>query len=263
MFYLNQFIQNVRRHPFWGSAFILTSLTLIMCAMNFASIENYIFKTSKNLQSGPSFHALISGDENYQRISRKLLELPGVQKVAHMSKVEIQSQVKSVLKNVDFEMKIEEMDLNYVGLRITLERGLQERSQNLIRDYLVRLVGAEKLTLGAIKKTPKTEIIKNQIFTQFREWGVTIVSTSFVVIWSLIAFGFSVQVKKSSYLIEQFQRRKKVGLKVMLFATMSMFAIAFGLTISIGSLSIVGMIVGLSLLLISTAFQMRSLQWQE
>lgn len=256
-------MQNVKRHPIWGSAFIITTLTVVLCAMNFTSIENYIFKTSKNLQSGPSFHALISGDQNYQRISRKLLELPGVQKVGHMSKVEIQSQVKSVLKNVDFEIKIDEMDLNYVGLRVTLEKGLQDRSQNLIRDYLVRLVGAEKLTLGAIKKTSKSEVIKNQIFSQFREWGVTIVSLSFVVIWALVAFGFSVQVKKSSYLIEQFQRRSKVGLKVMLIATMSIFAISFGLTISIGNLSIVGMIVGLSLLLLSSAFQIRSLQWQE
>jgi hypothetical protein len=263
MFYLNQFIQNIKRHPVWGSAFLFTTLTLIMCAMNFTALESYIFKTSKNLQSGPSFHALISGDENYQRISRKLLELPGVQKVSHMSKVEIQSQVKSVLKNVDFEMKVEEMNLNYVGLRVTLDRGLQTRSQNLIRDYLVRLVGAEKLTLGAIKVTPKSEIIKNQIFSQFREWGVTIVSSSFVVIWALVAFGFSVQVKRSSYLIEQFQRRSKVGLKVMLIATMSIFGLAFALTISIGNLSIVGMIIGLSLLLMSSAFQIRSLQWQE
>jgi hypothetical protein len=263
MFYLNQFVSNIKRHPFWGGAFSLTTLVLVLCAMNFSSIESYIFKSSHALQSGSHFHALVSGDQNYKRISRKVLELPGVQKVSHSSKAEIQSQVQKILKNVNFEMKLSEMDLNYVGLKITLERGLQPRSQNLIRDYLVRLVGSDKVTLGAMKKVSKAEVIKNQIFNQFKEWGVTIVSSAFVIIWALVALGFSVQVKRSSYLIEQFQRRSKVGLKVMLTATMIIFTISFALTISIGDLSILGMMVGLTLLLASTSYQMRSVQWQE
>ena len=263
MFYLNLFIQNIKRHPFWGSAFLVTTLVLTLSAMNFNSIENYIFKSSHGLESGSHFHALISGDQNYQRISRKILELPGVQKVSHSSKAEIQSQVRQVLKNVNFEMKVNEMDLDYVGLKITLDRGLQTRSQNLIRDYLVRLVGAEKVTLGAMKKVSKAEVIKNQIFNQFREWGVTIVSSSFIIIWALISFGFSVQVKKSAYLIEQFQRRTKVGLKVMLFSTMTLFSLSFALTIGLGHLSVIGMIFGLCLLLVSTAYQVRNIQWQE
>ncbi|WP_127714826.1 hypothetical protein [Halobacteriovorax sp. HLS] len=263
MFYLNLFIQNVRRHPFWGSAFFITTSIMVLCAMNFSSIENYIFKSSLSLDSGPSFHALISGDQNHQRISRKVLELPGVQKVSFSSKEEIQSQVKSVLSGVDLQMKFDDLDLNYVGLKISLEQGLQPRSQNLIRDYLVRLVGASNVTLGATKSISRSQLLKNQIFSTFREWGVLVVSISFVIIWALVAVGFSVQVKKSSYLIEKFQRRSKVGLKVMLLATMTIFITSFALTISIGQLSLIGMVLGLVLLLASTAFQMRSLQWQD
>ena len=263
MFYINLFIQNVRRHPVWGSAFVSTTILMILCAMNFSSIESYIFKSSHSLDGGPSFHALISGDQNHQRISRKILELPGVQRISLSSKEEIQTQVKSVLAGVDFQMKIDDLDLDYVGLKVSLEQGLQPRSQDLIRDYLVRLVGAENVTLGAVKSISRSQLLKNQIFSTFREWGVLVVSLSFVVIWGLIAVGFSVQVKKSSYLIEKFQRRTKVGLKVMLISTMIIFTLSFVLTISIGHLSVVGMTLGLFLLLASSAMQMRSLQWQD
>ncbi len=263
MFYLSNFFQNVKNNPVWGGLFITTSLILLVGSLNFTSLEKSVFNDTSNLSSGPYFHALISGAENHERISRKLTELPGVNRVEILGESEIQNQVTKVLSNLDLGMKIEDMDLDYAGLKVILDKNLQERSQNLIRDYLVRLVGSSKLTLGAVNAISKAEQLKNQLFSQFKEWGITVVSVASLIIWGLIAIVFSTKVQQSSYLIEKFQRRSKVGLKVMLTGMATLFALCFSLTFSFGDLSTVGAIVGLCLITALSSIQLRNLQWHE
>jgi hypothetical protein len=262
MFYLSTFIKNVKRHPVWGASYLLATILLLVSAMNFKTLESVVFKSSNNFNSSPYFHALISGAENHKRISRKISDLPGVQRVEILGKSEIQSQVKNVLSNLQVDMKIEDIDLNYAGLKVILERNLQARSQELIRDYLVRLVGESKLTLGAIKAITKAEKLKNKLFSQFKEWGITLVSIGFIVIWALIGIVFSTLVKKSSYIIENFQRRNRVGLKVMLTGGLMLFLGSLSLTLLVGQVSWIGVIVGSLFIILLSSIQVGRLQWQ-
>lgn len=263
MFYLNNFFQIIKKNIVWGGLFTFTSLFVLIGALNFSVLEKSVFNETTNLSSGPYFHALISGDQNHERISRKLTELPGVSRVEILGESEIQNQVTKVLSNLDLEIKLEDMDLNYAGLKVILDKNLQERSQNLIRDYLVRLVGSSKLTLGAVNAISKAEEIKNQLFSKFKEWGITLVSVASLIIWGLIAIVFSTKVQQSSYLVEKFQRRNKVGLKVMLIGMTSLFMICVALTFTLGHLNVVGAVVGLSLVILLSSIQLRNLQWHE
>lgn len=263
MFYLNLFFQSIKRHYVWGSLFLVLTFTLTLVGMNFSLFKKSVFQNGHNFNSGPYFHALIAGEENHQRISRKLLDLPGVNKVEIMEKTEIQKQVSSVLANVEMDIKEEDFSLNYVGLKIILASGLQKRSHSLIRDYLVRLVGESKVTLGGVKEISRTEKLKTQLFLKFKEWGVSVVSIGFVIIWGLVAFVFSLSVKQSSYLIEQFQRRKMVGFKTMLSGVILLTSFSLLLTMTVGQLSVVGLIISIVLLAASSALQVGKLQWQE
>ncbi len=263
MFYLNNFFQNIKNNPVWGGLFTVTSLILLVGALNFSSLEKSVFNETTNYTSGPYFHALISGAENHKRISRKLTELPGVSRVELLGESDIQSQVTKVLSNLDLDMKIESMDLDYAGLKVIMDKNLQERSQNLIRDYLVRLVGSSKLTLGAVKAISKAEQIKNQLFSQFKEWGITVVSLASFIIWGLIAIVFSTKVQQSSYLIEKFQRRNKVGLKVMLAGMTGFLSFCAALTFAFGDINTYGLVTGIVLVTLLSAIQLRNLQWHE
>ena len=263
MFYLSNFLQNIKNNPFWGGLFTFTSLILLVGALNFTTLEKSVFNESGSYSSGPYFHALISGAENHERISRKMTELPGVQRVEILGEQQIQNQVTKVLSNLDIGMKVEDMDLNYAGLKIVLDKNLQERSQSLIRDYLVRLVGSSKLTLGAVNAISKAEQLKNQLFSKFKEWGITVVSVASLIIWVLVSIVFSTKVQQSSYLIEKFQRRSKVGLKVMLSGMAVLFSFCFAATYSFGEFSTIGAFTGLSLIMILSSIQLRNLQWHE
>ncbi|WP_044557609.1 SPFH domain-containing protein [Halobacteriovorax marinus] len=263
MFYLSNFFLNIKNHPFWGGLFAMTSIFVLACAINFTSIEESVFATNSSYSTGPYFHALISGQENHKRISRKLTELPGVNRVEILGEAEIQDQVSKVLSNLDLGMEMEEMNLNYAGLKVILDKSLQERSQNLIRDYLVRLVGSSKLTLGAVKAISKAEELKNQVFTQFKEWGITVVSIACLVIWSLISIVFSSKVQQSSYIIEKFQRRNKVGLKVMLTGMATLLSFCFAISFSLGSVNTYGALIGVALVALLSIVQLRNLQWHE
>lgn len=254
---------NIKNNPIWGGLFTISSLIILFGAVNFNSLEKSVFNETSNYSSGPYFHALISGAENHKRISRKLNELPGVTRVEVLGEREIQGQVTKVLSNLDLDMKIEDMDLDYAGIKVVLDKSLQERSQNLIRDYLVRLVGSSKLTLGAVKAISKAEQIKNQLFTQFKEWGITVVSIACMIIWGLIAIVFSTKVQQSSYLIEKFQRRNKVGLKVMLAGGFTFLTFCLALSFSFGDISTYGIITASIIMLMLSAIQLRNLQWHE
>ena len=81
---------------------------------------------------------------------RKLRE-PGVDKVRVLSKADV-SSLDELLKTLNIGVSKDLIDLSFSGLRVQFERGLPARSQKLIRDYLSRLVGADKLTMGAINK---------------------------------------------------------------------------------------------------------------
>lgn len=193
-------------------------------SMSFALFVALIFQTQiankmKSFVSGESknayFHALVEGRENHSRIARNLMNLPGVEDVQILSEDLIKDQVKDIIGSISVDIPESLFQLNYAGLKIVFAQGLKENSQNLIRDYLNRLVGNSQITMSAVQAEEET---RQKGFWHFmiEHYGFWILWSLLIFTWLSIVFFFVEGLRRQSYLIEQFQRRRNVGAKIFM-----------------------------------------------
>ena len=158
MFYIKQYWLVLIKNPIEGFIFALISTMLILSSIYSSDISKRISKELKVSESS-YFYSLIPKRENIARIARKLRAIPFVSKVEIMKKSLIEKQVKKTLKSLDFDLDSHKVNLDYAGLKVIYKAGLEERSKNLIRNYLKRFVGEKKIIMGNIV-TPKIPIWK-------------------------------------------------------------------------------------------------------
>lgn len=170
----------------------------------------------------PYFHALISSKQNTSWISRKLRELPGVEVVEVLPEDTLKQQVNQLLSGMDQEVMQVVGAIEFTGIKVVARPELEDRSIILIKDYLVRLAGPET-TVGATVIPTK---VLNQKKISFQHYSFEIVAAFAVLIW-FVTIAINVKpLRRNAYLIEQFQRRRKVAGKTWMVA--SIFAIALG-----------------------------------
>ena len=223
MFYLVQLTKIFKKHPFRLTLFLSMSFAFLIVSSNPQQVVELIIQKTDSTKQNPYFHALIDGRENHARISRNLTEIPGVEKVEVLPKEEIQAQVQSILTDLKVSVPADMTQLNYNGIKVFLSQGIKDHGQNLIRDYLTRLAGESNITLGNIVNMAMP-IVPTK-FKFFYDYLQPLTIALFFVFWFASFRLIEQPLQKNSYLIEQFQRRKKVSVKTYL----SLFAVIIGM----------------------------------
>ncbi|PIQ55170.1 MAG: hypothetical protein COW01_08505 [Bdellovibrionales bacterium CG12_big_fil_rev_8_21_14_0_65_38_15] len=209
MFYLSHFFQIVRQFPVRFLVLLICTVVLFFSASHRSVITDISGLNKTQQVFHPYFHALISSKQNIPWISRKLKELPGVEKVEILENDKLNQQVQSLLAGMDGEIAQAVGELSLAGVKVVTRSELEERSITLIKDYLTRLSGNDT-TIGATVFPPKK---KTQNALSWQAWFSEVVVAISFILWSLSVYAFSKPIKKSSYLVEQFQRRRKVAFK--------------------------------------------------
>lgn len=240
-------------------AFVFTTALLGLVTVFPHQTLDLFVQTTLDRNADDYFHALIDGRQNHSRISRNLQELPMVSSVELLSREDIALQVQNILGNLSTTLSEGLINLDYVGIKVNIDRTSSESSRQLVRDYLVRLVGEGQITLGHIV-TPNTghHEEKSKLTLSFLSYGPFVVALG---LWLIALRPFLFSLKQQSYLIEQFQRRENVALK-----TYGIIAIIAVGTLVLASLSLSGLTV---FVLISAIFFLSPLitfrqnyQWQ-
>lgn len=213
MFYLSHFLKLFLTYPVRALSFSLLGLMTFALLVLQVPVTQEIEKFTQGESKNAYFHALVSGRENHARISRNLMNLPGVETVEILSENLIKEQVKEIIGSISVDIPENLFQLNYAGLKIIFSEGLKANSQVLIRDYLQRLVGDSQVTMSAVKQ------VNNEKKIGF--WKLYIEKYGFWVLWFVVLSSwlavslFFIQgLRKQAYLLEQFQRRKNVGAKM-------------------------------------------------
>ena len=97
--------------------------------------------------------------------------------------------------------------------------------QNLIKKYLSRYVGGIDIVIGKTigEKKYKDRVTKEKIKITKIYWGA--VFSPLLIYWIISFFIFSKGIWKKSYLIENFQRKRNVHLKILLSGTLFLITI--------------------------------------
>ena len=221
MFYLKHFFQTIKNNAFSGVIFLAFTIILGTIPGVRKQIDNEI--KSKFLtvnKDGDYFHALIPSKYNHQSISRKMSQLPGVEKVELLSEELVNSEANKVLNDIPAEI-VSEIEIKYVGLKVNYLKEITPRSQELIRSYMKRLVG-EDLIIGEIFHLEQEQGSVDKI----KEWGSSVLYGIVLFLWIIAFIFFNRKLVQASYIVERFQRRQLVALKTMLSGTsLVMFAV--------------------------------------
>ncbi|MBT3583532.1 MAG: hypothetical protein HN509_01390 [Halobacteriovoraceae bacterium] len=261
MFYLKQYIKINSRHPLLGAVTFLLALGFVLLLGHRQAVETWVFKKMPSSFERSYFHALVSGKENQNWISRKLKELPGVHYVQILGKKKVEGRAKNILKGLNFTGSSTLFNIDFSGLKVIFKKNLALRSQNLIRNYLSRLVGAEKLTLGATKDPDPGLLQKSYWIRVLREkgsWGVT--GLYFLALIGLF-YLLSVRISRATYLVGQFQRRENVFPKTLVSGISFTLVLGIALSFLLGPPSYLGLLISAIGLLSISLLALTKQQW--
>jgi cell division protein FtsX len=194
----------------------MLSLFLLFFWGQTSLLEKKILSLLPQVQTGAYFYSLIPSNENHKWIVRKVSNLPGVSKVKIISKDKVRGQIDKVLEDLNVGSVQSELTLNYTGIEVLFTEDLSQRSQELIRSYLRKLVGENKIILGTVRYDEHFSNKKKFFISIIKRWGVGLILGLLCLFWFLSFISFSRTIKKTAYIIEQFQRRTHVSLKLAL-----------------------------------------------
>lgn len=230
MFYLNHFFKALFNFRVSGLLFVVFSLTLITATHNRKSIKKF-FSLSNKTTSRPYFNALISNDSNLTAIERKMSKLPGVKAVRVKKAVEVSKELNSLQLDLNSDVLKSLSNINYSSVTIELSNSIQGRSQSLIKEYLTRLVGDKSITISKIKNPKRIELSKNSPGVLMHKWGDLYIIGILSILWLASCLSFGTYLKNYSFLIEKFQRKKKVDMKIFAFGMSFLFVVGFAINL--------------------------------
>ena len=215
MFYLKTFYQSIWDLKLRGISFVLLSLGILILAGNDSIISNSLLVKPK--AQTPYFNALLDHKINTNGIVRKMKNLPGVVNVTVKSSVDLENDVKKMVRDLDQGVVDNLLQVKYQGIKVELERSLETRGQKLIQEYLNRLVGSETITMTGVR-VPKVIISdEDSLKVMLMKWVDLFVVLCLCVVWTFASWTCGKNLRKRSYLIEKFQRKKAVGVKAFAF----------------------------------------------
>lgn len=255
MFYLREAFK-LRSSSYLAVVLWIASAVVMVGSLGHSKkIEKAFAAKDETVSSLPFFYALIDSDRPYERAMRKLRELPGVSVVTSVASAELEKSLKMTIEQAGLDLKSLLGGPSVTGMKVVFDSGLADNGQKLVRDYLVRLIGEDYITLGAVS-IPDADGFKSRgmiaNFTSYAPWILFILSSA---IW-FWAFTFLLKEwKERAYLTERFQRRENVLLKMITSSAGLVFVIAFVLNawfapvelMALFSLGVLGLSLSLSL----------------
>lgn len=262
MFYLIQFFKILFKSPLRGFFLFLFSVLLVFSIGQKTFLEDQFLKMIPENKAGSYFYALIASTESYQNVARQMAVLPGVHKVEVLSENQIKDEVKGILGSLQVDLTQTTLDLNYAGLKVIYAKDLKPRAQELVRDYLTHLVGEGNITLGAIKINDQTLDKRNHFIGAIKSWGYSLYLFIIFLFWMISLLSIRVKIAEASYLLESYQRKRKVGVKMATFGLSLIFVISVGSTFILGMPQVLNLTVALMIFVIGILLHSKRYQWE-
>lgn len=262
MFYLIQFFKILTKSPVRGFFLFFFSIILVLSIGQKNQLEEQFTKMIPENKSGDFFYALIASTESYEQVARQMAVLPGVFKVEVLSEDQIKEEVKTILGSIQADLTDSSLDLNYAGLKIIYTKDLKQRPKELVRDYLSHLVGEGNITLGAIKSSEQGNDKRAQFISVIKSWGYSLYLFIVFIFWTISLLAVRAKIAEASYILEHYQRKQKVGLKVAINGLSLIFILSVAVTFALGMPQLLNLLVALMIFIIGTAIHAKKYQWE-
>lgn len=264
MFYLKELVRFSKNNFLGQTLFSILTISLVVAVSNYKFFEAKISRALPSVQNEYYFNALVDGNLNTNSITRKIKGLPGVKAIENISSsknLNVTNKLKGVL-DLD-KNEITEV-ISMKGLKIILDEKVSESSTSLIREYLVRLTGKDNVVLGGIRKKISNQQSWKEVMNEVKKRPLQFLIVVLSLFWLVAFLSIKKDLKQVSYLIEKFQRKKNVALK-MYFTNIFVWT-TLGALISFAFFSpneVLIIVISAMLIASSAWYMLGKLEWQK
>ena len=213
MFYLKEFFKCFHSSPFKIICLCISSALLGLSITQKDLIQVKIKERFSEEIITPHFYALFAKKINLEKMKSKLMSLPGIKKINYINGKKIQKKVNKEIGNLNLNKAL--FNKNYKAIKVFFDYDLSLKGQNLIKKYLNRYVGGLDVVIGKTigEKSYKKRVAKESVKIKKIYWGG--IFSPLIIYWVISFFIFSQSIWKKSYLIENFQRKRNVHIKIL------------------------------------------------
>ena len=154
------------------------------------------------------------------------------------------------------------LDLNYAGIKIVYLKGLKPRAQALIRDYLTHLVSEGNITLGAIKDNDELLDKRTQFIAVIKSWGYSVYLVVVTIFWFISLLSVRAKIQEASYLLESYQRKKRVSMKMALNGIGLIFLLSVLTTFFLGIPQLLNLLIVMIIFVVGILLHLKRYEWE-
>jgi hypothetical protein len=137
-----------------------------------------------------------------------------------------------------------DMSATFVGVKVLMEENISSKTVMLLREYIKRYFGPDSVSFSPVAlRSPIDSKFKYNPVKLMKEWGDIIIFSITLALWICFLWAIAKPIKRLSYLIEKYQRRKFVYLKISISGIVFNHFILLFLCLLSGSFSFQGILI--------------------
>jgi len=116
--------------------------------------------------------------------------------------------------------------------------------------------------MGAIKENGEAFDKRTQFIAVIKTWGYSIYLTILAIFWLLSTLSLRSKIEEASYLLENYQRKTRVSMKMALSGISLIFFLAVSTTFILGIPQVMNLLLALALFTFGILLHTRSMDWE-
>lgn len=262
MFYLRNFLKVVWQNPVSGLGFCFLTIFLTIFSGHHDLFLNRILNTYRPTPPDPYFFVLVTSNEDISSVARRLGRLPGIKSVKVESSEKINREAKSLIQNMGVEVPESIVENEYKGMKVILGPDVDQRSMDLIKEYIGRLIGVQQVTISDVKVDDVALDAKYvKLYHFFEGYGVFTISLILLIPWFAFLFFLRKNIRTNAYLIEHYQRRNNVGAKIAGIGIISLVSLTNVASLALGMPSFRELLVMMLVLALGVFVHLKKWSW--
>lgn len=117
--------------------------------------------------------------------------------------------------------------------------------------------------MGAIKANDSVVDKRTQFIGVIKAWGYSLYLFIVFVFWTISVLSVRSKIAEVSYILENYQRRRKVGVKMASFGLTLIFALSVGTTFILGTPQIINLVIVLLAFVVGILIHSKKYRWEE
>ncbi len=234
MFYLTHLLKIFKTYPLRSFSFVCLSLLIIFLSVQKNLVDSAIHNAIPEKKEGDYFYVLIHSHEFSESIVQKISQMPGIYKITTQSDQSIEKELKTIYKENDLteeDVALMAQNLKFHGLKVIFNPKANNRQILNVREYFSKLLNVDQFILGNLVTVTEKHDPTLLLIEQVQNGAFYILLCTVALLWMIFALSLKTKIQEIAYLLNRYQRRKKIGHKLYLTSSMLIALVSIPFTL--------------------------------